>query len=82
MWVSSGGAPSVPDLLFQSGHLHERSHLLLRGLHTPAITVLQSNFDKRLGKNTRELPAYRIIPLSVAHSALETSLNAQKTSRI
>jgi hypothetical protein len=45
------------------------------------------------GKNTRQAPGYRIIPLlqapgyriiplNVAHSASETSQNAQKTSRL
>jgi hypothetical protein len=39
---------------------------------------MQSKYDKREEKDTREAPAYRIIPLNVAHFAGETSQNAQK----
>jgi hypothetical protein len=39
-------------------------------------------FDKREGNNTRNAPAYRIIPLNLAQSTCETSQNAQYTSRL
>jgi hypothetical protein len=44
--------------------------------------LLQSDFDKWEEKYTRKDPAYRIIPLSVAHSDRETSRNARKISRL
>jgi hypothetical protein len=44
---------------------------------------IQSNFDKRKGREdpARKAPAYRIMPMNVAHSACETSQIAQETSQ-
>jgi hypothetical protein len=64
----------------------------MEGLDQPAVPLqasrwkndsanhneMQSNFDKRELKTTREAPAYRIFPLYFALSACETSHNAQK----
>jgi hypothetical protein len=45
---------------------------------------LQSNFDKRERKKTRNAPVFEgnLVPLNVAHSACETNQNAQKSSRV
>jgi hypothetical protein len=39
-----------------------------------------TQFNKLKGRNTRKAPGYEIIKLNVAHSACETSQDAQKTS--
>jgi hypothetical protein len=42
----------------------------------------QSKIDQRGGGKSRKAPAFRIIPLNIAHSACGTSHNAQKISHL
>jgi hypothetical protein len=52
----------------------------------PAVTTLRTNYGRKSisgrEKNTCRPPAYRIIPLNVAHFVCDTIQNAQTTSRL
>jgi hypothetical protein len=48
---------------------------------TAGMTEIRNSISGR-NKNTREAPAYRTIPLNVAHYACDTSQNTQKAPRL